>query len=594
MADRARRKRGLGLAPPPRPVSGNEKVAIGAVCLLLALIVAIVFGQSVGFEFVNYDDDLYVYDNSIVANGLSFHAVEWAFTHAHAQNWHPLTTISHLLDCQLYGLQPWGHHLTNLLLHASAAIFLFLALLRLTNSFWPSALVAVLFAIHPLRAGSVPWVSERKDVLSGIFFALTLWAYARYVRNPRSFAQSYLLVLALFALGLMCKPTLVTIPFLLLLMDYWPLRRFAMPAERANVLGSVQTRSVRYLLIEKIPFLLLSALSCVVTIFAQSDAVLTMSRLSFEDRVANALVSYLIYIGQLIWPVNLTVVYTYPLGGWSMGHVLLALIVLLSISVLCVFGWRKYPFLLVGWLWFLGVLLPMIGLVQVGVQARADRYTYLSQIGLYLILVWSAVELLGKWPRSRNGVVAATLLIVIALMVDAWVQTSFWRNSEILWNRAVTCTSNNHIALTGLGDILMKQEGRVDEAIVLLRKAVELSPLYAEAKNTLGCGFARKGEWEDASVYFQAALQVRPQFPQAHSNLAVSLWNLGKKDEAMVEFREALRLDENYRDAHRSFAVLLLQLGRRDEAIIHFRKALALKPDDPAVRDQLRQLGAGE
>ena len=594
MADRARRKRGsrLANAPQSRPASRKERVAITVVCLLLALIVAIAFGQSVRFEFVNYDDDLYVYENPMVANGLSFRSIEWAFTHAHAQNWHPLTTISHLLDCQLYGLQAWGHHLNNLLLHACAAILLFLALLRLTNSFWPSALVAVLFAIHPLRAGSVSWVSERKDMLSGVFFALTLWAYARYVRSPRSSARGYLLVLAFFALGLMCKPTLVTIPFVLILTDYWPLRRCAGLPVESNIPGSVQTRSNGYLFVEKIPFLLIAAGSCVITIIAQSGAVIEMSRLSFGDRVANALVSYLAYLGQLIWPVNLTAVYPYPQGGWSIGHVLLALIVLLIVSLLCFVGRRKYPFLLVGWLWFLGMLIPMIGLVQVGVQARADRYTYLSQIGLYLILVWGAVELLGKWPRSRNGVVVITFLIVIALIIDASVQTSFWRSSETLWNHALACTSNNHVALTGLGDTLMRKEGRLDEAIFYLGKAVEISPLYAEANNDLGYSFAKKGDWENANAYFQTALRIRPDFPQAHSNLAASFFNLGRKDEAMLELREAVRLDDNYPDAHRNLAVLLLQLGRRDEAIIHFRKALSLKPDDSVIRDQLRRLGA--
>ncbi len=577
------------------------------ICLLLGAIVLIVFGQTLRHEFVNYDDQEYVYENPRITNGLTLEGIQWAFTHVHAGNWHPLTTISHMLDCQLYGLQPWGHHMTNVLLHAAAAIFLFLALRKLTGAQWPSAFVAAVFAIHPLRVESVAWIAERKDVLSGVFFMLTMWAYANHARSTRFSPGRYAMTVVLFALGLMCKPTLVTLPFVLLLLDYWPLQRLTVrsstvkirrtardhPASHRgeNLFGGTQLpkKSVGDLLIEKIPFFALSAASCVATLLAQEKAVITMRQLAFGERLANAVVSYVTYLGQMIWPAGLAVVYPFPQGGWNLIQTILALLVLLTISVVF-FLWRgKFPFLLAGWLWFLGVLVPMIGLVQVGMQTRADRYTYLSQIGLYLLMTWGVMELLLKWRRGREVSIAIAVLVGTGLMADAYVQTSFWRDSETMWNQTLANTSNNYVAHTHLADALIQRE-RLDEAIAHLRQALAVSD-YPTAHYNLGCALAKKGNWADAIASFQAAIRVRPNYSQAHSNLAVSLSKLGRSDEALAEFEEALRLDQNYRDAHYNLAILMFQLGRRDEAVAHFREALRLKPDDTVVRDQLRQLG---
>ena len=586
--------------------ASSERVITGIVCILLVGIVWIVFGQTLRHEFVNLDDDQYVYENPRITNGLTLDGIQWAFTHVHADNWHPLTTISHMLDCQLYGLQPWGHHLTNVLLHAAAAIFLFLALRQLTGAHWPSLFVAAVFAIHPLRVESVAWVAERKDVLSGVFFMLTLWAYARYVRSRRPSSGRYVIALVFFALGLMCKPTLVTLPFVLLLLDYWPLRRFDLQSSRSKSLRSIRkdlarrrgenrprdvplfAKSIRDLLIEKIPFFVLSAASCAATLLAQTQTVMTIHQLTFGDRVGNAVVSYGLYLGQMFLPTGLAVFY--PLGSLTIAQAVVAFLVLLIISVVF-FVWRgQYPFLLIGWLWFLGMLVPMIGIVQVGQQARADRYTYLAQIGLYLLLTWGALELFSKSDGGRKVLLALALLIVTGLTADSYVQTSSWRNSETLWNHALANTSNNYVAYNCLGDALLKK-GQLDEAVVNFRKALEIYGDCPEAHANLGNAFVGKGKMTDAIASYREAIRVRPNYLSAHTNLGICLAKIGETDEALAEFREVLRIDRDFRDAHRNLAVVLWGLGRRDEAVAHLREVLRLKPDDAEVKAQLRKLG---
>ena len=556
--------------------SDSDQLYTIVVCVLLAVIVFVVFGRTLGYDFVNYDDNEYVYENPRISNGLSGDGIVWAFTHVHADNWHPLTTISHMLDCQIFGLQPGGHHFSNVLLHALAAIILFLALRQLTQTLWPSAFVATLFAIHPLRVGSVAWVSERKDVLSGVFFMLTLWAYARYVQSKRPTSSQYALVALFFALGLLCKPTLVTLPFVLLLLDYWPLRRFP-------------GKSFGALILEKIPLFALSIASCFATLVAQDRAIIAVHQLTFPERIGNAMIAYLAYIGQMFWPVGLSVVYPYP-DGVNMALALLAFAVLLVVSVLFFIRRDKYPFLLIGWLWFLGVLVPMIGIVQVGAQAKADRYTYLSHIGLYILVTWGAVELFRRWPRGRAVLIEVAVVVVVALTAASCIQAGYWQNSEKLWNQALVNTTNNHIAESNLGDVLNKK-GQWDQAELHLRKAIQIYPDYPEANNNLGYALANKGNWKDAMVSYRAALKVRPNYVKAHNNLGIALSEQGKTDEALAEFRAALRLDPNYPDAHYNMAAALFRVGRRDEAIVQLRETLRLKPDDKEVREQLGKLG---
>lgn len=601
MGNSSKQKKALKGGGPAQVSSRSfpERFAPVIVCLLLATIVLIAFAQTLRHEFVNYDDYQYVEGNPRVAAGLSLDGIQWAFTHVLGGNWHPLTTISHMLDCQLYGLHPWGHHLTNVLLHLLAAILLFFALRELTNTLWPSAAVAAIFAIHPLRVESVAWVAERKDVLSGVFFMLILWVYARYARSDRPSPGRYIVIVVLFALGLMCKPSLVTLPFVLLLLDYWPLQRVALPSSHSSSRQPVRPsrnrplakKSVGYLLLEKIPLLVLSAASCLATVLAQEGAMMTLGQVSFPDRLSNALVSYVTYLGQLIWPASLAVVYPYPRTGWSIVETGPAF-VLLALLTLVFFVWRaRYPFLLIGWLWFLGMFVPMIGLVQAGMQARADRYTYLPHIGLYLLITWGAVELFSKLRNGRTVLIGVAVLIIIGLTAASYVQTSSWRNSETLWTHALANTSNNFIAHTHLGNELINK-GRLDEAITHLRQALATTN-YPLTHFNLGYALAKKGNWAEATDSFRAAIRFRPSYSQAHANLAVSLSRLGKTDEAVAEFNEALRLEDNYQDQY-DLAALLVRLDRRDEAVAHFRAALRFKPGDARVREQLRRLGVEE
>jgi tetratricopeptide (TPR) repeat protein len=553
--------------------------------VFLTAIVWIAFGRALGHEFVSYDDYRYVVQNPWVTNGITLDGVQWAFTHVHASNWHPLTTISHMLDCQLYGLQPSGHHLTNILMHAAAAILLFVALKKLTGDFWPSLLVAAVFAVHPLRVESVAWVSERKDVLSGVFFMLTLWAYAHYARTKGSLYFWYLTVVLLFALGLMCKPTLVTVPFVLLLLDYWPLGR-----TQTSSSGSGITKN-RWLglIVEKLPLFVLSAASCVATLLAQKQALDASLKPPVGERLGNALVSYVGYIGQMFWPARLAVLYPYPEGNLRVQQVILALLLLVVVSV-SVFVWRrKYPFLVTGWLWYLGMLVPMIGIVQVGSQTRADRYTYLPQIGLYLIGVWGAMELFHQWRRSRLILTVAALLILTALITRSYFQTSYWRDTETLWRHAVVTTSNNYIATNNLAQTLF-QLGRFDEAIAESQKALKIKPDFAAAHNNLGAALVENqrsdngaprenGAVDEAIAHYRMALQINPDFAQAHSNLGNALLLKGQTDEAIVHYQKALEIDPNIPEARYSLGNAFLAERRYSESIANYEAALRILPD---------------
>ena len=545
-------------AAPPSSRNWSDLALTGVICILLAAIVWIVFGQTLRHEFVNYDDNEYVYENPKVAAGLTPDGFQFALNSVYSNNWHPLTTLSHMLDCQLYGLQSWGHHRTNVWLHAAAVILLFLALRRLTGALWSSALVAALFAIHPLRVESVAWIAERKDVLSGLFFMLVLWAYARFAESDRPSGSRYIVVMILFALGLMCKPTLVTLPFVLLLLDYWPLQRVAVGHE-----GHVNVWS--HLILEKVPLLVLSVASCAATIVAQANALIPVSALTFPERIGNAAVSYLVYLVQTIYPARLAVMYPYPAEHVNVAQAILAILLLAVVSAVS-FHWRKqHPYLLVGWLWFLGMLVPMIGIVQVGAQPHADRYTYLPQIGLFLAVIWGLTALAAKWhlPRLVTSVIA--LIVIAAFTVVSYAQTSHWRNSETLWHQTIAHTRKNPVAENNLGMALLNRQ-RADEALVHFQNALRFYPNYAEANNNLGFVLANKGNWSEAIPYYEAALRVQPLFPAAHHNLGISLSQTGRMNEAITHFREAIRINPGFVDARFNLASILLQLGQRDEA----------------------------
>lgn len=617
-ADRREKSSGRPTSKRRRSPSHDNGLVTGTISVFLAVIVWIAFGRVLGNDFVGYDDLRYVVQNPWVTSGLTPGGIRWAFTHVHASNWHPLTTISHMLDCQLYGLQPWGHHLTNILLQAAAAILLFLALRELTAAsyavagiddagqdqrsqlqregcFWPSVFVAAVFAVHPLRVESVAWISERKDVLSGVFFMLTLWAYARYALSNERSCFRYITVVAFFALGLLCKPTLVTVPFVLLLLDYWPLGRAQSAPSRAR--GSAR-HTWAWLVTEKLPLFVLSAASCIATLLAQKQALDASLKPPPLERVGNAVISYVMYIDQMIWPSRLTVLYPYPEGTLKVSDVILALLLLLSFSA-GVFVWRrKYPFLLTGWLWYLGMLVPMIGIVQVGSQVRADRYTYLPQIGLYVIVAWGAMELFYRSHRSREMLGVAAVLLVAALTARSYFQSSYWRDTETLWRHAIASASNNYVARVNLAQVL-SASGRFDEAIAECREALKVKPNLAAAHNNLGVALmqsvqSKKGgiapsqnPIDEAVRHYRAALRINPDFAEAHSNLGTALLQKGQVDQAITQFQKALEIQPNDPSAEFSLGKVFFQKREVNEAIAHYKKAVQISPDYAELRYSL-------
>jgi Tfp pilus assembly protein PilF len=555
-----------------------RSVTIVGICVFLAAITWLVFGQTLGHEFINYDDPEYVYNNLQVASGLSLHGVTWAFTHSHCNNWHPLTWLSHMLDCQLYGRKAGGHHFTNVLLHALGVLLLFLVLRQMTGALWRSAFVATLFAIHPLHVESVAWIAERKDVLSGVFFMLTLGAYVRYVRAPS--IGRYSAVAVVFALGLMSKPMLVTVPFVLLLLDYWPLGRFGYSSPARSKRKHSDTPKnfshVGRVIVKKAPLLALSAASCVATLLAQGDAISSIAWLPLWWRLNNAFVSYIVYVRQMMWPAGLAPFYTYPqtLPHWE---ITLSVLLLIAITAAAVVLRRKYPYVVTGWFWYLGMLMPVIGVIQVGSQAHADRYTYLPQIGLYLALTWAVVDLSQSWHyRWILGIAAAA--VVASLSWSAWTQASYWRDSESLWKHTLAVTSNNEVAANNLGNLFL-EKGLIDEAAVYYQKAVNVWPNHPTFQANLGKALLRKGLADQAIPHFQKAMELPSSHDeaargQAQSNIGNALLQKGLVDEAIAQFQQALELAPEDRIIHNDFGNALLQKGQLDKAIAQFQRAL--------------------
>ena len=503
------------------------------VCLFLAAITWIVFGQTLRHQFVNLDDGAYVFKNAQVARGLTFEGIVWAFTQVHADNWHPLTWISHMLDCQLYGLSPGGHHFTNVLLHTVTAILLFLVLRQMTGSFWRSAFVAAVFAIHPLRVESVAWVAERKDVLSGLFFMLTVWAYVRYVREQSP--ARYGLVLLLFALGLMSKPMLVTLPLVLLLLDYWPLNRMALGGDSGN-----KQFPISRLILEKLPLFGLVAASCALTLFAQKVALQPLEIISIQVRTGNALISCVAYIGQMFWPSGLAAFYPFAIQDVVASKVLLSLTVLILISTV-VFLLRRRRYLVTGWLWYLIMLGPVIGILQVGSQARADRYTYLPQIGLSILVTWAAVDLCARWRHRRLFLGVLSTIILVASIFAARTQASYWKDSESLWRLARSRTTDNQMAELNLGEALYKL-GRTAEAIGHFERALEINPNQASVHSSLGVALLELGQARRSLIHLQKAIEIHPRSSDAHYNLGNAFLHIGRASEALAHYQKALEI----------------------------------------------------
>jgi Tfp pilus assembly protein PilF len=724
----------------------DQRRTAAVVCLVLAAMTFAVFGQTLHHQFIDLDDNAYVFGNPVVARGLTPEGIIWAFTHFHSFNWHPLTWLSHELDCQIWGLQPGGHHLTNVLLHTATVLALFLVLRQMTGAVWRSAFVAAVFAIHPLRVESVAWIAERKDVLSGLFFMLTLAAYIRYVRSTDHLKSGFGLVFLLFACGLMCKPMLVTLPLVLLLLDYWPLNRWQVREERAPASPITARREPRptegvatpdaavgrgsrragddlkattapqeprptesvatpdtavgrgsrragddlkgttapqerrptegvatpdaavgrgsrragddlkattapqehrptesvatpdaavgrgsrragddlkattapqehrptesvatpdavvgrgsrragipwSLFLEKLPLFALSAASCLVTIFAQHSGVLSTAYLPLPHRLANAALSCVVYLRQMVWPAHLAPYYPFP-HVLFVARVAVAVVLLTGASIVAWRLRRSQPWLLAGWLWYLVMLLPVVGIMQVGEQAHADRYTYLPQIGIYVALTWllgnfvvSSPDLnpdpsssLGSGSQGRRELAAVLGVgVLAALMFLAWKQTACWLNSETVATHALGCTADNYIAHTMLGNALMRK-GESDAAIAQFREALRVKATYADARNNLGNALEGQGKLDEAVACFKEVLKTNPNYAVAHYNLGVTLCIQGKEEEGIAELRQAVKINPSYAPARNNLGIALCKEGRVEEGIAQFRQALQTNP----------------
>jgi tetratricopeptide (TPR) repeat protein len=509
------------------------------ICAVLAAITLVVYWPVGNCDFINYDDPVYVVNNPFVQGGITMESLRWAFSTTHAANWHPLTWLSHMIDCRIFGLDPRGHHFTNLGFHIINTLLLFLLLARATGAMWRSMLVAALFALHPLHVESVAWIAERKDVLSASFWFLTMFLYIGYVARPGP--VRYLAVLFCFAAGLMAKPMLVTLPFVLLLMDYWPIGRWG---------GGTP---VRRLLWEKLPLFALAVASSVITFYAQKmgGSVISLHEFSFPERLANALLAWLRYLAKMVWPTRLSVIY--PMSpdlsvwtGFSAG------IILVAATFLLWRAGRRRPYLIVGWLWYLGTLVPVIGLVQVGSQAMADRYTYIPFVGLFIMVAWGIADLVDDLRNRQIAFGVAAISVMAVLAVSTRHQLGYWRDSYTLFSHAVKVTQNNY-----------------------------------KAYNEVGVALARQGKFNEADGQFQESIRINPLFADTHYNWGVALFEQRKIDEALRQYSEAIHLNPDFAEAHYNIGIVLYQIGKIDEAIFHFNEALRIDPTNISARDNL-------
>lgn len=595
-------------SPAPSPTdSRTQHPALVYVGLVVFNVIA--YASVRRFEFVDYDDIDYISSNPHVASGLSWDGIRWALTTGYSANWHPLTWMSHMMDVQLFGMNAGLHHVVNLLLHVLSTLLLFGILQRMTGAMGKSAFVAALFAVHPLHVESVAWAAERKDVLSTVFFMLTLWAYVHYVRQP-GWRRSAT-VAACLALGLLAKPMLVTLPILLLLLDVWPLRR---PLSIS-------------LVTEKLPLFVLSAASAAITLVVQRQggAVMRLDQVPLGLRIANVPIAYVHYIRAMFWPVGLVAMYPLP-REIPASEVFGALAILVGISAFVARTGRRHPYLIVGWLWYVIALVPVIGIVQVGAQSSADRYTYVPLIGLFLMIAWGAPEALGAVPRRALALRVASVAIVTTCTVLAFRQAQTWRNSLALWQHAVDATPDSYFAHASLGYVLWKS-GKVDDAIAQYNESLHLRSDFAETHNNLGVALAQKGQLNAALPEFSEAIRQKPSFTAARDNLTATTARLrsldgelaryaddvrnrpndlvarnefgaalaaqGRIDEAIEQFTAALRIDSTQADVEYNLGMMLERKGRTKDALAAFEATLRHNPKHEAARQAIAELMAG-
>ncbi|MBA2623050.1 MAG: tetratricopeptide repeat protein [Chthoniobacterales bacterium] len=554
------------------------------VCAALFLGTLLLFSRSIGNDFVNYDDPVYVTSNPYVQAGFSGTAVRWAFTTGHGANWHPITWLSHMADWALFGDDAQGHHAVSLFWHALNAVLVFLVFRRLTGTFWTAAFCAALFAWHPLRVESVAWIAERKDLLSGFFFLLTLWFYALYVEERRArFVRTsqYLgFTLLAFAIGLMCKPMLVSLPGVLLLLDFWPLRRLQLKDNPERI---------SHLFVEKLPFVVLSIASCAITLFMQKEGGAVSAALPITARLANAAVSFVGYLQKFFVPVDLTVLYPHP-GFWPVSTTAGAILFLSVVTGVAVFQLRARPWLASGWLWFLIMLLPVSGLVQVGLHYMADRYTYLPILGVQMALVWTISEAFVS-PRARRICAIAAAAILAACAVLTWRQLGVWETSLTLFDQAIAVTKNNYLAYNNRG-LYHARASMSGEAMADYRKSLSINPRYPEANNNLGEALARQGRPRDGLSFYHAALEAKPDLLEAHQNLGNALADGGKPEEALPHYEWVLARQPWNAGVLSNSGIALAMLGNFPEAIARLEAALRLEPDNAGVQQNLTKTRA--
>jgi tetratricopeptide (TPR) repeat protein len=541
------------------------------ICIALAITTFAVYLPVVNYQFINYDDNAYVVENPYVRSGLSWENVKWGFTAVHDAYWQPLTWFSYMLDCTLFGLNAGAFHLTNVLFHIANTIFLFLILTRMTKGVWQSAFIAGLFALHPLHAESVAWIAERRDVLSTLFWLLTMLSYARYAERPS--AGRYLVTVAVFILGLLSKPMLVTLPFVLLLLDYWPLERF----------GNARYRLL-HLLLEKVPFIILSAIASAITFLTsqKTGTVADILRLPLNARIINAVVSYLIYIGKMIWPAGLAVLYPHPGSATPVSRAVIYGTILVLITIFFVCYCRRYKYLLVGWLWYLGTLVPVIGIVQVGTQAMADRYTYIPLIGLFVIIAFGATELLEERPFGKIVLGVLAGISLSACVVVTSHQLKYWKDGLSLFGHALAVTKDNYVMHSNYA-IALNECGRRDEAASHFAEALRLIPELPEIRNNYGNALREMGKLDEAIAQYKIVIKLAPDFKLARYDLGLALAAKGDYEGAIEQYRLYAGTSVDVADIHQGLGAQLAEKGKFDDALGQFQQALIVNPDSTEV-----------
>ncbi|HPL66811.1 MAG TPA: tetratricopeptide repeat protein [Smithellaceae bacterium] len=588
---------------------GNKKYDHLILCILLSIAVLSVYWQVQNFEFLNFDDHAYVSGRPEVLSGLTIDNIAWSFSTTEAGFWHPMTWLSLMLDYELYGLNAGGYHWTNLLLHLASTLLLFSFFLKTTGALWKSGLVAVLFALHPLHIESVAWIAERKDVLSGFFGMLTMVTYTYYLGRPC--LNRYFSVLFVFLLGLMSKPMLVTLPFVLLLLDFWPLKRLNFDNEHDGRHYSV-SKKIKKIGLEKVPLLALSLIFSLLTYMAERDvgALSETGALPMIDRLINALVAYVVYLYKMIYPFDLAIFYPHPVA-WPLWKGLLCSLLLVMITVMVFIHLKKRPYLFVGWFWYIGTLIPVIGLVQVGAHAFADRYTYIPLIGIFVVCVWGIADLAMHWQLRKESIIIVASLYILFIASVTHVQLGYWQTNEKLFRHAIEVTDNNFIAHGSLALALVANK-QYDEANDHFKEALRIRPDYAPTYQFWGLSMLRQGKRDEAIQLFYRALEINPDFlevryrlieilPEAkrfsetadqfrailnkkpedcptRSKYAIMLVNNGQSKEAMVEFKKVVQLCPTYAGSRNNLGVILYRQGQLDEAIEHFREAIRLQP----------------